>query len=67
MSPLAQVIVFVSSRQFHGKAEQHAYPLIFHAGICKKCPGVLKDLENGTSAVQVLEEEMEKLALVKIG
>ena len=69
MSPLAQVIVFVSSRQFHGKAEQHAYPLIFHASICKKCRGVLKDLENGTSesAEQVLEEEMEKLALVKIG
>ena len=59
--------MFVSSRQFHGKAEQHAYPLIFHAGICKKCRGVLKNLENGTSAVQVLEEEMEKLALVKIG
>ena len=38
------------------------------SGICKKCRGVMKDLENGTSesVVQALGEEMEKLALVKI-
>ena len=38
------------------------------SAICKKCRGVLKDLENGTSesAVQELGEEMEKLALIKI-
>ena len=38
------------------------------SGICKTCQEVLKDLKTAAleSVVEVLEEKMEKLALVKI-